>query len=120
MSDKVLIQGLSADAVIGVYDWEREIRQPLQMDLEMAWDCRPAGSSDRLEDALDYAAVAQRLTGFVEQSEFQLIESLAEACAGIVLEEFGVPWVRIALHKPGAVKNAASVGVVITRSRASS
>ncbi len=115
MPDRVLIEGLRADAVIGVHDWEREIRQPIILDLEMTWDCRPAGQSDRLADALDYAAVAERLTAFIEQSQFELIEALAEACSRIVLEEFGVSSLRLTLRKPGAVKNAASVGVTLER-----
>lgn len=113
--DQVFIVDLKADAVIGVYDWERKIRQTLSLDLEMDWDCAKAGGSDQLADALDYAAVADRISGFINDSSFQLIEALAEGCAQILLEEFCVSRVMITLRKPAAVKNAASVGVRIER-----
>ncbi len=100
MADQVLIEGLEVRTVIGVYDWEREIRQTIRLDLAMDWDmCRP-GQSDAIEDALDYKAVSQRLVDFIEQSDFALIEALAEACAALVLEEFGVQHLRLKIAKP--------------------
>ncbi|RMH60559.1 MAG: dihydroneopterin aldolase, partial [Zetaproteobacteria bacterium] len=95
-----MIEGLEVRTVIGIYDWEREIRQTVRLDLEMAWDIRPAAASDDIRDALDYKAVAKRLIAFIEGSSFGLIEALAEACAKIVLEEFRVPWLRLKLSKP--------------------
>jgi dihydroneopterin aldolase len=113
--DIVFIEQLEIDAVIGVYDWERDIRQTLVLDLEMASDNRRAAGDDNIQDALDYAAVSQRLLDFVGSSEFELIESLAEAVASLVMTEFSVPWLRLRVAKPGAVKEAAAVGVVIER-----
>lgn len=113
--DTVRISGLRAEAVIGVYDWERDIRQPLVLDLELASDNRRAAGTDRIEDAVDYAAISARVLAFVEDSEFQLIETLAERIAEIVMTEFGVPWLRLRLDKPGAVAEADSVGVQIER-----
>jgi dihydroneopterin aldolase len=113
--DIVFIRELRADTVIGVYDWERTIRQTVVLDLEMAADNRRAADSDRIEDALDYAAVSQRLLSFIEESEFQLIETMAEQVADIVLGEFKVPWLRLRLCKPGAVAQARDVGVLIER-----
>ena len=113
--DTVFLQQLQMDAVIGVHDWEREIRQTIVLDLEMASNIRRAAQSDSIADALDYHAVAERLTEFVRHSSFQLLESLAEACARILLQEFGVPWLRLTVYKPGAVGNAQSVGVTIER-----
>ena len=113
--DIVFLRQLRLDAVIGVYDWEREVRQPLLMDLEIATDIRRAAASDRIQDALDYHAVARRITEYVAGSEFQLVETLAESCAGLLLREFSITWLRLVLHKPGALENAASVGVVIER-----
>ena len=113
--DLVYIRELRAETVIGVYDWERSIRQELVLDLEMAADNRRAASSDRVEDALDYAAVSQRLLAFIESSDFQLIETLAEQVAAIVMAEFAVPWLRLRLAKPGAVARARDVGVIIER-----
>ena len=113
--DTVYITGLRAQTVIGVYDWERNIRQGVVLDLEMASDNRRAASEDRIEDALDYAAISSRLLSFMEDSEFQLIETMAEQIASLVMAEFGVPWLRLRLGKPGAVAAAETVGVQIER-----
>jgi dihydroneopterin aldolase len=113
--DIVFIRELRIDTVIGIYDWEREIRQPVVLDLEMGCDIRPAAASERIEDALDYKAVSKRLVSFVEESRFQLVETLAERCAEIVREEFGVAWVRLTLNKIGALSAARDVGVIIER-----
>ena len=113
--DVVFIRGLRADTVIGVYDWERKVRQTVVLDLELAADNRRAAASDAVEDALDYAAVSARLLAFIADSEFCLIESLAEQVASIVLTEFRVPWLRLRLSKPGAVAQARDVGVLIER-----
>ena len=113
--DRVLIEGLEIRTVIGIYDWEREIRQTVRIDLEMAWDISAAASSDDIADTLDYKAVSKRLIAFVEASQFGLIESLAEECARIVLDEFSVPWLRLKLSKPGAVRGSENVAVLIER-----
>ena len=115
-NDIVFIEDLRIQTVIGVYDWEREITQTVSLDLKMAFDIRRAAQSDAIADTLDYKAVAKRLIQFVEASEFQLVEALAEHCARIVLEEFPVDWVRLKLSKPGAVRGSSAVGVVIERS----
>lgn len=113
--DLVLIEGLEIRTVIGIYDWEREIRQTVRLDLEMAWDISKAGKTDNIIDTLDYKSVSKRLINFVEASEFGLIESLAEHCAKIVLLEFNVPWLRLKLSKPGAVRGSENVAVLIER-----
>ena len=113
--DIVFIRELRADTVIGVYDWEREVRQSVVLDLEMAWDNTLPAGSDAISDALDYTAVSSRLLEFIEGSQFQLIEAMAEQVAAIVLEEFKVPWLRLRLCKPGAVAQARDVGVLIER-----
>lgn len=113
--DIVFIQELSIDTIIGVYDWERERRQTVRLSLEMATDIRMAAVNDDLNHTLDYNAVAQRLTAFVQGSEFQLIETLAEQVASLVMGEFGVPWLRLQVSKPGAVPTAKDVGVRIER-----
>jgi 2-amino-4-hydroxy-6-hydroxymethyldihydropteridine diphosphokinase len=115
--DKVFIEGLEIEALIGIYDWERRIRQPLRFDLEMSFDNRVPAASDAIADTLDYKAVSKRLIAFVSQSEFGLVETLAERCAEIVLREFNVAKVKLKLSKPGAVRGASAVGVVIKRSR---
>jgi 2-amino-4-hydroxy-6-hydroxymethyldihydropteridine diphosphokinase len=116
--DKVFIEGLEIEALIGIYDWERRIRQPLVFDLEMAFDNRRPAASDAIGDTLDYKAVSKRLIAYVSQSSFGLVETLAERCAAIVLHEFDVEHVRLKLSKPGAVRGARAVGVLIERSRA--
>jgi dihydroneopterin aldolase len=113
--DTVFIRELRIDTVIGVYDWERSIRQSVVLDLEMAADNRRAAATDRIEDALDYAAISARVVTYIEGSEFQLIETMAEEVAAIIRQEFGVSWLRLRLCKPGAVARARDVGVVIER-----
>jgi dihydroneopterin aldolase len=115
--DIVFLRQLQMDAVIGIHDWEREIRQPLVLDLEMASDTRLAAQTDSIADALDYQAVAERITKFVSHSSFQLVETLAEACAQIILQEFDVPWLRLTVNKPDAIGNAQAVGVIIERGK---
>lgn len=113
--DKVFIENLTVETVIGIFDWEREIRQAVSLDLEMDFDIRAAAASDRIEDTLDYKAISKRLKRFVGESRFELVETLAERCAGIIRDEFSVPWVRLTLDKVGAVSDAAGVGVIIER-----
>ena len=113
--DRVFIEDLRVETVIGIFDWEREIKQAVSLDLEMAFDIRAAARSDSIADTLDYKAVAKRLIRFIEESEFQLVEALAERCASIVLEEFPVTWLRLRLSKPGAVRGSSAVGVIIER-----
>ena len=115
--DIVFIEGLEIEALIGIYDWERRIRQPLRFDIEMAFDNRKPAASDDIADTLDYKAVSKRLAAFVADSQFGLVETLAERCAALILGEFGVQRVRLKLSKPGAVRGARAVGVSIERSR---
>ena len=113
--DIVFIRELKVETVIGIYDWEREIKQTVVLDLEMGSDVRRAAASDSIEDAVNYKAVSKRLTGFIEDSSFQLVETLAEACAEILQREFAIPWLRLSLNKIGAVSGARDVGVLIER-----
>ncbi len=113
--DIVFLRGLKAETVIGIYDWEREIRQSVILDLEMSTDVRRAAASEDIGDAVNYKAVAKRLVAFIEASEFKLVETLAERCAGIILDEFEVEWLRLTLNKIGAVSAARDVGVIIER-----
>lgn len=113
--DIIFLKDLKARCVIGVWDWERQIRQRITIDLEMGTDIRKAAASDDLEDTLNYKAVAKRVVAFAEASEFKLIETLAERIAGLLLEEFEIPWCRVTLDKGGAVRGSRGVGVVIER-----
>lgn len=113
--DVVYIKDLRIETIIGIFDWEREIKQIVSMDLEMASDNRLAADNDSIENALDYKSVAKRVISFVEQSNFQLVETLAEEVAVIIREEFKVPWLRLRLGKPGALRGATDVGVIIER-----
>ncbi len=113
--DIVFLRGLRIETVIGIYDWEKEIKQPVILDLEMSTDVAKAAATERIEDALNYKAVSKRLKQFVSESRFELVETLAERCAAIIREEFGVAWVRLSLNKKGAVSDAEDVGVVIER-----
>ena len=116
--DRVFIAGLEIETVIGIYDWERKLRQPLVFDLEMGFDNRVPAASDAIADTLDYKAVSKRLIAFVTASSYGLVETLAERCAEVILAEFPVASLRLQLSKPGAVRGARAVGVIIERSRA--
>lgn len=111
----VFLRDLRVDTIIGVFEWERTTRQVVGIDLEMAADTARAAATDSIDDALDYKAISKRLIDFVGASSFQLVETLAEEIARVVREEFGVPWVRVTLSKPGAIRGARDVGVVIER-----
>lgn len=113
--DIIFLRDLRIETVIGIFDWEREIKQTVVLDLEMGTDVRKAATNDQIEDALDYKSVSKRLISFVSASHFLLVETLAERCAEIVLNEFGVPWVRLSVNKIGAVRQARDVGVLIER-----
>ncbi|WP_231758602.1 dihydroneopterin aldolase [Microbulbifer elongatus] len=113
--DIVYIRDLKVDTIIGIYDWEREVRQTVSLDLEMAFDIGEAARTDNIEHTLNYKAVAKRLIAFIEGSEFLLVETMAEQAADIVRKEFKVSWLRLRLSKPGAVRGARDVGVIIER-----
>ena len=116
--DIIYLKNLRIDTVIGVYEWEREIRQPLVFDIELAADFSKAAQSDRIEDTVSYEAVANRLLSHVGESGFELLETLAESVAQILLEEFGVSWCRLRVSKPGAVPGVRDVGIIMERGRA--
>lgn len=113
--DRVFIEALEIDCVIGIYDWERKITQKVVLDIEMAFDNRKPAATDDIKDTLDYKAVSKRLIAYVGASSFGLVETLAERCAEIIREEFAVAWVRLKLSKPGAVTGSRAVGVIIER-----
>jgi dihydroneopterin aldolase len=115
--DIVFIKDLQIETIIGIYDWERETRQTIHLDLEMAFDIRKAAVSDDIADTLDYKAVSKRLIDFVGNSSFQLVEKLAESIADIILTEFNVSHVRLVLNKKGALSSAVDVGVIIERGK---
>jgi dihydroneopterin aldolase len=117
MGDRIFLNDLKTEAIIGIYDWERKIRQTLSFDFEFPGDVRRAARSDRIEDTLNYKSVAKRVLAFVEASEYQLVETLAENVAQLILREFPVEWVKVTVSKPGAVRGSRDVGVVIERSR---
>lgn len=116
--DRIFLRGLAIECVIGFIDWERRVKQTVVIDLEVPVDCRHAARSDDVANTLDYKRIAKRVIAFVEASEFHLIETLAERVAGLILEEFGVAWVRLVLAKPGAIRGSREVGVSIERTRA--
>ena len=115
--DIVYVRGLEVKTVIGVYDWEREIKQPISVDLDMATDIRQAAKTDDHTHVLDYKVVCVRVAEFIEQSNLQLLEAMAEEIAALVRKEFNVPWVRVKVSKPAAITGARDVGVVIERGK---
>jgi 7,8-dihydroneopterin aldolase/epimerase/oxygenase len=117
-TDRIFLRGLAVECIIGFIEWERRIKQTVVIDLELPVDCRRAAITDEVEDTLDYKKVAKRVIAFVESSQFKLVETLAQRTALVILEEFGVEWVRISINKPGAIRGSRDVGVTIERSRA--
>ncbi len=113
--DTIFINDLRVDTVIGVNEWERRTRQTISIDLELACDCEKAGASDSIDDTLNYKLVSKRVAAFVEESDFQLVETLAERISKLIREEFGVEWVRVRVNKMGALRGARDVGVIIER-----
>lgn len=113
--DKIFLRELKVETIIGIWDWERKIRQTIVIDLEMSADIAKAAASDDINDTLNYKGVAKRVQEFVADSSFQLVETLAERIAGIVRDEFGVEWVRVVVHKPGAIRGSRDVGIDIER-----
>ncbi|MDD4915348.1 MAG: dihydroneopterin aldolase [Methylococcales bacterium] len=116
--DIIFLGGLEIDTVIGIYDWERKVKQRIVLDIEMGGiDIRKAAETDNIVYALDYKAVSDRIVSFVEQSDFFLVESLIDKIADILLREFAIPWVKIKLNKKGAVSKAQDVGIIIERGK---
>jgi len=113
--DIIYLHDLKIETIIGIFDWEREVKQIVILDLDMAADIRRAAKSDNIAHTLDYKAVAKRLIDFVGKSEFQLVETLAEQVSEIILKEFNIPWIRLRINKSGAVRYAGDVGVIIER-----
>jgi len=116
--DRIFLRELRVETIIGIYDWERETRQFVSIDLEMPVDIRRAAATDDIADTLNYKQVAKRILGYVEASSFQLVETLIERIAEIIITEFDVDWVKVTLSKPGAIRNSRDVGVAIERVRA--
>ena len=115
--DVIFLSGLTTECIIGIWDWERRVKQKIVIDLEMGADIRRAAGTDAIEDTLDYKRVAKRLLAFVSESQFQLVETLTERIAQIVVTEFDVPWVKVRLNKQGAIRGSRDVGILIERRR---
>jgi len=115
--DIIFISELAVETIIGIYEWEREIKQPVLFDIEMSGDCARAAATDAVAETLNYKAVAKAVIRFVEKSEFQLVETLAEQVAVLIMSEFDVQWLRLKVNKRGAIRGATGVGVVIERGR---
>ncbi len=113
--DKIFIHALKAEAIIGIFDWERQVKQTVLVDLEMSADVRKAARSDSIDDTLNYKRIAKRVLAFIEASHFHLVETLAEQIAMLILEEFGVASLRLVLSKPGALRSSRDVGIEIER-----
>ena len=116
--DKIFLRGLEVACIIGFIDWERRIKQKVEIDLEMPVDCARAARNDDVVDTLDYKQVAKRVIAFVEGSQFMLVETMAHKMGIMILEEFGIEWIRISVNKPGAIRGSRDVGVAIERTRA--
>lgn len=113
--DTIFLRNLQIETVIGVFDWERKTKQAVFLDIEMAADVKKAAASDHIDDALDYKSISKSIIIFVEKSEFQLVETLAERIAELIMTEFNVPWLQLSLNKKGAIKHAEDVGITIER-----
>lgn len=113
--DKIFLSQLSVECIVGIWEWERRVKQTVIIDVEMAADIRKAAATDHIDDTIDYKRVAKRLLAFVGDSQFQLVETLTEAIARVIVTEFGVSWVKVRLNKRGAIRGARDVGIEIER-----
>ena len=113
--DKIFLSSLSVECIVGIWEWERRVKQTVIIDIEMAADIRKAAASDRIEDTIDYKKVAKALLAFVGESQFQLVETLTERIAELIVTRFGVSWVKVRLNKQGAIRGARDVGIQIER-----
>lgn len=113
--DKIFLSQLSVECIVGIWDWERRVKQTVILDVEMAADIRKAAATDHIDDTIDYKRVAKRLLAFVGESQYQLVETLTEAIARVIVTEFGVSWVKVRLNKRGAIRGARDVGIEIER-----
>lgn len=115
--DKIFLSSLAVECIVGIWEWERRVKQTVIIDIEMAADIRKAAASDRIEDTIDYKGVSKRLQTFVGESQFHLVETLTDRIAQLIVTEFGVSWVRVRLNKQGAIRGARDVGIEIERRR---
>ena len=115
--DKIFLSSLTIECIVGIWEWERRVKQTVIIDLQMAADIRKAAATDRIEDTVDYKKVSKRIQAFVAESQFQLVETLTEKIAEIIVTEFGVSWVKVRLNKTGAIRGARDVGIEIERRR---
>jgi dihydroneopterin aldolase len=116
--DKIFLSSLNVECIVGIWEWERRVKQRVVIDIEMATDIRKAAASDHIDDTIDYKAVAKRILAFVGESQYQLVETLTENIAKVIITEFGVPWVKVRLNKQGAIRFARDVGILIERTAA--
>ncbi|MFQ3362102.1 MAG: dihydroneopterin aldolase [Woeseiaceae bacterium] len=119
MMDAIFLNEMRVETIVGIWDWERKTKQIVSIDLEMGADIKKAALTDNIEDTLNYKGVSKRIRKFVEDSDFQLVETMAEKIAEIILVEFNVPWVKVRVNKPGAIRGSKDVGVFITRTQES-
>ena len=115
--DKIFLSALTTECIVGIWEWERRVKQRIVLDIEMATDIRRAASTDHIDDTLDYKKVSKRVLAFVGDSQFQLVETLTERIAQLLITEFNLPWVRVRLNKQGAIRGARDVGIEIERRR---
>jgi dihydroneopterin aldolase len=113
--DKIFLTGIKVECIVGIWEWERQVKQTVVLDIEMATDIRKAAASDHIDDTVDYKKVSKRLLSFVGESQFQLVETLTERVAEILVKEFQRPWVKVRLNKQGALRGSKDVGIVIER-----
>ena len=113
--DTIFLRDLEVNATIGIFEWEKRIKQKVRIDLEMGTDIAKAAASDAIEDTLDYKSISKRIIQFVEDSRYELIETMIEKVSEILLNEFNIPWVKVSISKPGAVRGSRDVGITIER-----
>ncbi|PCI22507.1 MAG: dihydroneopterin aldolase [Piscirickettsiaceae bacterium] len=113
--DIIFLRNLRIETIIGIFDWERKIKQTVFFDIEMATDIKKAATSDHIDDTLDYKSLSKAVIDFVEKSDFQLVETLAEKVAELIINDFNVPWLKLTLNKKGALRHADDVGIIIER-----
>lgn len=114
--DIIFLHDFKAKTLIGIYPWERKVPQTIRIDLEIALPTSRACQSDKIEDALDYALIIERINEILTQKHFSLLEALAEHIAQTILKEFRSPWVKVSVAKLGIIRGVKKLGICIERS----
>ncbi len=117
--DKIYVEDLRVKATIGIFDWEKKIKQEVSISYEIPHDNKKAAAIDAIEATTDYKSITKAIIAFVENNKFELVETFAERIAEMVIKDFNIAEIRLRVSKPGALRYSKDVGVIIERNKSS-